>query len=50
MVELLRDCPHLKQLVTSREPLHVSGEHIFLVPPLALPQTELMAVSVEHLA
>ncbi|TML93579.1 MAG: DUF4062 domain-containing protein [Actinobacteria bacterium] len=50
MAELLRECPELKQLVTSREPLHVSGEHVFPVPPLALPQADLRDVSVEQLA
>ncbi len=35
--DLLAVCPHLKILVTSRAPLHVSGEHEFLVPPLAVP-------------
>ena len=34
---LLAVCPRLKILVTSRAPLHVSGEHEFLVPPLAVP-------------
>src|SRR5205085_6323432 len=34
---LLAGCPHLKLLVTSREVLHLSGEHEFAVPPLALP-------------
>lgn len=37
LVELLQVCPQLKMLVTSRTVLHVSGEHEFLVPPLALP-------------
>jgi predicted ATPase len=50
MVELLRDCPELKQLVTSREALHVSGESVFPVPPLALPESDLEHVSVEQLA
>lgn len=34
---LLAACPHLKILVTSRAPLHISREHEFLVPPLAVP-------------
>lgn len=37
LVELLQACPQLKILVTSRTVLHVSGEHEFLVSPLALP-------------
>jgi predicted ATPase len=39
-VELLAGAPELKALVTSREPLHVSGEQEFPVPPLAVPLTE----------
>ncbi len=35
--ELLRACPRLTVLTTSRVPLHVSGEHRFAVPPLPLP-------------
>src|SRR5205807_1665043 len=50
MAELLRDCPELKQLVTSREALHVSGENVFPVPPLAVPETDLKHASVEQLA
>ena len=34
---LLRSCPHLRILVTSRESLTISGETIWLVPPLHLP-------------
>jgi excisionase family DNA binding protein len=36
--DLLAACPRLKMLVTSRAPLHVLGEHVFAVPPLALPR------------
>ena len=50
MAELLRDCPQLTQLVTSREALHVSGENVFPVPPLTLPETDLRHASVEKLA
>src|SRR5579884_702598 len=35
--ELLAACPHLKILLTSRAPLHISGEHEFHVPPLLVP-------------
>jgi len=37
VAEILRACPRTKVLVTSRAVLRVSGEHDFLVPPLALP-------------
>ncbi len=37
---LLAAAPQLKALVTSREPLHLSGEHEYAVPPLALPPTD----------
>ena len=39
VVQLLHDCPDLKLLVTSREPLRVRGEHVFPVPTLSLPAT-----------
>ncbi len=35
--ELLATAPRLTVLATSRMPLHLSGEHEFAVPPLALP-------------
>src|SRR3954447_735242 len=34
---LLQACPRLKALVTSRAPLHISGEREFAVPPLLCP-------------
>jgi predicted ATPase/class 3 adenylate cyclase len=34
---LLAGAPNLKALVTSRAPLHLSGEHEYSVPPLAVP-------------
>jgi predicted ATPase len=37
LVELLQACLHLNLLVTSRAVLHISGEHEFPVPPLAVP-------------
>jgi predicted ATPase/DNA-binding XRE family transcriptional regulator len=40
VVELLRGCPRLKVLVTSRAALRVSGEQQFPVPPLAVPDPE----------
>jgi predicted ATPase/DNA-binding SARP family transcriptional activator len=37
---LLRACPSLRVLATSREPLGVAGERAWLVPPLSLPAPE----------
>ncbi len=37
LIDLLAACSRLKLLVTSREVLHVRGERVFEVPPLALP-------------
>jgi predicted ATPase/class 3 adenylate cyclase/Tfp pilus assembly protein PilF len=34
---MLAGCPKLKVLITSRAVLHLSGEHEFVVPPLASP-------------
>ena len=34
LAELLASCPNLDLLVTSREPLHISGEQEYSVPPL----------------
>ncbi|MBT8228338.1 MAG: tetratricopeptide repeat protein [Dactylosporangium sp.] len=37
IARLLTACPTLKVLATSRQPLHIRGEHLCSVPPLALP-------------
>ncbi|HEX6777538.1 MAG TPA: LuxR C-terminal-related transcriptional regulator [Ktedonobacterales bacterium] len=37
LTDLLISCSGVRMLVTSREPLHVDGEHEFPVPPLPLP-------------
>jgi len=37
-LELLRSCPELSILATSREPLHVPGELAWRVPSLSLPE------------
>jgi predicted ATPase/class 3 adenylate cyclase len=45
LLQLLQGCPDLTLLVTSREPLHVRGEHVFLVPPLGVPPAAARPVS-----
>jgi predicted ATPase/DNA-binding CsgD family transcriptional regulator len=37
---LLRSAPGVRVLATSREPLRVDGEHVFVVPPLPVPEPE----------
>ncbi|MCG6988054.1 MAG: AAA family ATPase [Gemmatimonadetes bacterium] len=50
MAQLLRGCPGLKLLVTSREAMHMRGERVYRVLPLALPDAGLKDPSVEELA
>jgi predicted ATPase/class 3 adenylate cyclase/DNA-binding CsgD family transcriptional regulator len=40
---MMRSCPRAFLLVTSREPLGISGEHVFRVPPLTVPPPGLAA-------
>jgi predicted ATPase/class 3 adenylate cyclase/DNA-binding CsgD family transcriptional regulator len=40
---IIRSCPRVFLLVTSREPLGVGGEHVFRVPGLAVPPADLAA-------
>ncbi|MGE5603708.1 MAG: ATP-binding protein, partial [Nitrososphaerales archaeon] len=42
VAELLAAAPDLSIIVTSREVLHLSGEHAYVVPPLALPDFEVL--------
>lgn len=43
--ELLKSCPGLRVLATSREPLGVPGETVWSVPPLSLPRGRATAES-----
>src|SRR6202161_3885634 len=40
---VIRSCPRVCLLVTSREPLGIGGEHVFRVPGLAVPPADLAA-------
>jgi predicted ATPase/class 3 adenylate cyclase len=50
VAELLQSCPQLKLLTTSREALHVRGEHLYPVPPLGLPSQDVKRLTKEDLA
>ena len=49
MGQLLQNCSHLKLLVTSREALHLRGEHIYPVPPLGVPGADRKQQTIEQL-
>ena len=48
VAELLAECPSVHILVTSRETLHLRGEHTYPIPPLALPPAAAREVSAEE--
>lgn len=50
LAPLLAAAPGLQLLVTSRESLHLSGEQIVVVPPLAMPSLRSLAVGQADLA
>jgi predicted ATPase/class 3 adenylate cyclase len=50
VVRLLTDCPGIKLLVTSREPVKIRAENVYPVPPLSLPPAGLRLVSAAELA
>jgi predicted ATPase len=45
LTNLLTACPHMTMLVTSRAVLHLQGEHLFPVPPLAVPDLSRLPVT-----
>lgn len=47
--QLLRACPDLRIIATSRTPLHIAGEQIWRIHPLETPQTD-RALTIEQLA
>ena len=50
VAELLARCPRLKVLATSREVLRLSGERVFSVPPLGLPDLERLPEDIHTLS
>jgi predicted ATPase/class 3 adenylate cyclase len=42
--QVVRDCPRLRVLATSREPLGIDGERVYRVPSLSLPPGEVDAL------
>jgi hypothetical protein len=43
VARILERCPDTKILTTSREPLHIAGEHLYTVPGLLLPEKDIIA-------
>jgi predicted ATPase/DNA-binding SARP family transcriptional activator/predicted negative regulator of RcsB-dependent stress response len=43
VAKILERCPDTKILTTSREPLHIAGEHLYTVPGLLLPEKDIIA-------
>jgi predicted ATPase/DNA-binding SARP family transcriptional activator len=41
---LLKECPHLKIMTTSRESLNISGEHVHDIPPMVLPDPQKLSL------
>jgi len=50
MADMLQECPGLKLLVTSREALHIRGEYILPISPLALPELGPKKLTVDQLS
>jgi predicted ATPase/class 3 adenylate cyclase len=48
VADLLDAAPRLRIIVTSREPLHLQGEHEVAVPPLALPDPDAASEEAER--
>lgn len=49
IADLLAHCTRLKLLITSREALHIRGEHIITVPPLGVPPANVKKQSVDEI-
>jgi predicted ATPase len=49
VAELIRNCPQLKVVVTSREALQVRGEQVVPIPPMGLPQANFKHLPVDQL-
>ncbi len=50
IAKILVECPRVRILATSREPLSIRGEHVFQVQPMGLPAERAASLSVERIA